>query len=170
MSEIVTWWPARRRLATLAVGCAVLTGALVAGVGGGRDHVIHAALYSLVGVGALRVPPLVTGQLLVGLLMIAAVLLDVDVTRSLLLAPAVAGVIVTAELLAAVARLDAPIQRVPEGVGARAIARGALGGVLFSAVRLAAGAAVPGGAVSVALASAAVVGLGVVLLWAARGR
>ncbi len=170
MSEVVTWWPARRRLATLALAVAFVTGVMVAVVGGGGAHVARAGFHVVITIGALRVAALVTGQVVVGLLMIASVLLGTGLAGGLLLAPAVAGVIVTAELLAAVARLDSPIERNPGPVVARALASGALGGVVYASVLVASGTFALGPVPGLITASGAALLLGVLLLSAARSR
>ena len=168
MSDVVTWWPARRRLARLAIASAFLTGVLVAVVGGGGTHVVRAGLHLVVAVGALRIAALVTGQVVVGMLTIAVVLVGGEAGTALALAPAVAGVIVTAELLAAVARLDTPLERGADGVVVRALSSGALSGLLFAAVASVGGVVALDGSTGLLVASGAVLLLGLLLLRVAR--
>jgi hypothetical protein len=150
-----TWWPARRRFALLAMLTAVLTAALAASVGGPDWHRDLALLYVGVAAVALLSPAAITVQVVVGLLVVASLLPGHSGIETLLLAPAIVGIVATAELLAAVARLDTPIEPRPRGDLGRASVAALMGGGVYAAVALAAGLPGPTGLLAVCLASAA---------------
>ena len=108
---------------------------------------------------------LIGGQVLVG-----SLLLGSGAATPLVLMPAVAGVVVTSELLAVVARLDMQLERdsgdgVPSG-GLAAV----IGGCVFGVVVLASAFPGPTGLVAVVLASGACVVLATLLVRDTRPR
>jgi hypothetical protein len=158
-----TWWPARRRLALLALLGGALTAALVVFAGGpgrrGDFALLYVGLVSL----ALLMPPLVTVQVVAGQLLLASLLPWHGAAGALVVAAAMAGVVATAELLATVARLDTPMERRPTGALRRAAAAAAVGAAAWAAVALLAGVPGPSGLLAALLAAAACAALGGVL-------
>jgi hypothetical protein len=164
---MITWWPTRRRLAVIAVGTAVLTGAAAAWLGGAAWHVDYAAVYVAVALSALLSPAAITLQVIAGQVLAASVLLRPDgPAPPLLLVPVVAGVVLTAELLGLVARLDTPLRPRPAPELPRMGLSALIGGGVYAAVSLAGGLSGPTGLLAVALGGGACVVLAVVL---ARG-
>ena len=150
-----TWWPARRRFALLALLTGALTAALVARMGGPDWHVDLALVYvSVVGL-ALFSPAAIALQVIAGQVAVASVLVGRDSAVALLLVPALAGVVATAELLALVARLDSPVERRPRGELRRASVAVVVGSGVYAAIALAAPVPGPTGLVAVGLAAAA---------------
>jgi hypothetical protein len=152
-----TWWPARRRFAAMAVVTATLTGvggALLAG-SGWQDRL--AAVYVLLAVVALFSPAAIAVQVIAGQVLLGSLLVAREGLAPSFLLPVVAGVVVTAELLATVARLDAPV----EGDSRKDLRRAGLAAVVgcsaYSVVALVGGVRGPTGVVAVTLASAACV-------------
>jgi hypothetical protein len=163
MTPPTTWWPARSRCALLAILTGALTAAWAVAMGGPDVHVDLALLYVLVVVLALLSPAMITLQVLAGQVVLATILLGRDTSGALLLAPAIVGVVATAELLAVVARLDLPIERAPGLDLHRALLAAVAGGAGFAAVVLVAGVPGPGGLLAISLASAACAGLATLL-------
>jgi len=157
------WWPARRRYAFLALVTGVLTAVLAAALGGPAWRGDLALLYVAIVALAVILPAAVTVQVVTGQLLLATALLGGTAPDVLLLGAAVAGVVATAELLAVVARLDAPMERRPRGDLRRALVAALLGGVAFAAVTLVATMPGPNGLAAVVLASTAVAVLGIAL-------
>lgn len=156
-----TWWPARRRLAALAVAIAALTAAAPAASGGGG---LAASVYVAATVLALFYPVAITAQVIAGQALAATMLLGSDGSTALLLAPALASVVVTAELLAVVARLDTLLERDPGRDLYRVALAGLVGAGACAAVTLVGALPGPTGFVAVCLASAACAALATVLV------
>ncbi|MGD8279342.1 MAG: hypothetical protein PVH00_14995 [Gemmatimonadota bacterium] len=164
------WGPARTRLAISAVLVATGTAALGAVLGGTGNHVVGAVGYIAVTVAALFRPGWITGQVVTGLMMAAGLMIGPAAASSLRMLPLVAGIIATAELLAAAARLDAPVERVARGELRRAGLAAGLGAVVFAAVLFAGVLPGPSGLLAVGLASAACVVLAILLVTRRSGR
>ncbi len=160
----VTWSPARQRLAFLAGLAATLTGAVGAVLDGSSSYVYGAGAYVIIVVSALFVPAAIAVQVIAGQILVGSLLIGQAGTAALMLVPAFAGVVATAELLAMVAWLDAPVQRDPGDALPRAGLAAVIGGAVFAAVMLISGLPGPGGLVAVGLASGACVILAVRLV------
>jgi hypothetical protein len=161
------WWPARRRLALMAVATAALTAAAVAALGASDTHALAAGLYMLVAVAAVFLPDAIPVQVIGGQLLAASLLVGGSVDLLLLL-PVVAGVVATAELLAVVGRMDAPGERDPRADVRRAGGATGLAAAVFGAVALVGRVPGPTGLLAVVLASAACAGLAIVLARSVR--
>lgn len=140
-SMAATWWPGRRRLAALAVLTALATGALAAALGGGSGYVTVAWAYTILAGAAVVVPAAITAQVVAGQIILAGLLLGPAGATPLSLVPILAGVIVTAELLAVVARLDTPLERDARDALSGAGFAATVGGSVFAGVGLVAAAA-----------------------------
>jgi len=162
-SAAAPWSPARRRTAALALATAVLTA-----IGGGTlsqatGHLYGAVGYVIIAAAALFSPGWITVQVIGGQLLVASILLAPAPPTPLLVLPLVAGIIVTAELLAMVARLDTAPERESGPDLARVAVAGTVGAVVFAAVLLLGTLPGPRGLAAVALASAACLLLGLLL-------
>jgi hypothetical protein len=166
--EPTGWGPARRRLAITAVLTAVATAAFGAALGGTGRHAVGAVGFTAIAVAALFRPVWITGLVVTGQLMALGLLAGGAAPFAVL--PVVAGVIASAELLAAAARLDSPGERIPVGEFQRAALAAALGAAVFAAVALAAALPGPTGLLAVGLASAACVALAILLVTRRAGR
>lgn len=162
-------WPrARIVAATGAVAAAVVTLALAAAAGRGGWPLLGVTYLALTAL-ALFAPAAVTFQVLLGqLVLVAALAGGGGAVRLLLLAPALGGIVVTAELLALAARLDTPVSNeprraLPEAGRAAGIAAG-----VFAAVALLAALPPPSGVLAVVLAAGALA-WGATLLTGGRG-
>lgn len=158
------WWAAlgdwsvdRVRLAALALAASLATGALLAVVDPGGGFGSRGLLYAGVTSLALFLPAGVAAQVVLGQILIAALLIGGEGIDVVLLLPAMAGVVATAELLAVVARLDTPVRREAGGALRRAGSAAALGGGVFVGVGLAGAIPGPAGLLAVLLASGACV-------------
>jgi hypothetical protein len=143
-------------MAAVAVAAALSTGAISAAIAGPGRHFSGAAVYVAVTVLALFSPAAVTVQVIVGQLLVATLLLG-GPRDPLLLVPVVAGIVVTAELLAVVARLDTPIERDPGEVLRPAGLAAVIAGAVFGVVALVGGVPGPTGILAVVLACGACV-------------
>ena len=114
-----TWSRARLRFAAMAVATAVITAAFMAATG--PEATAGAVLYVLVTLGALFFPAGITFQVMAGLVLAGRLLLESDGTALIPVALILSGIVLTAELLAVVARLDSPLWRDPSGSFARAL-------------------------------------------------
>ncbi len=152
-----TWSPARQRLASLAVLLATLTGAVGTVLDGSSSYVYGAGAYVMIAVLALFVPAAIAVQVIAGQVLVGGLLMGQDGPAALMLVPAFAGVVATAELLTMVAWLDTPLQRDPSDALPRAGLAAVIGGGVFGAVMLVSGLPGPGGLVAVGLASGACV-------------
>lgn len=152
---MTTWWPARRRLAALAVLMAAVTGAAGAALGASAWHVYVAGAYVLIAVVALFFSGGITAQVIGGQVLAGSLLSGLDGASALLLLPMVAGVVFTAELLGVVARLDTPLERDPTRDLQGAALATVIGGGVFGAVVLVGDLPGPTGFAAIALASGA---------------
>lgn len=157
------WGPARKRVARIAIAMAAATAAAGAALGGSSDYIVPAVALVAVATLALRYPTWIAVQVLFGQLIAAKLLVVLD-GATLRVLPVVAGVIATAELLAEVARLDAPAARDPRGALRSAAVAAALGAAVFIAVALAGTLSGPTGLLAIGLASAACVFLAILLV------
>lgn len=132
--------PTRRRtrqnFAAGAIVVATLTAAAAAGVGGSGAHVLGAGAYIFIVLAALFFPTAIIAPVIAGQLLAANILLRGD-GHPLLLLPVVAGVIATAELISAVARLDTTPERDPAPDLRQAGFAVLVGGTIFGVVALA---------------------------------
>lgn len=151
-----TWRRPRRQVAAWAVLSAVATGALLVLLDP-LGRTLGPAVYALVTVAAVFFPAGIAVQVVTGQVLVAGFILAPTGPDVLLLVPLVAGVVVTAELLAVVARLDTPVPCEPGGVAERAGQAAAIGGGTFVAVVLVSGVPGPTGILAVVLASGACV-------------
>ena len=147
----------QRGLAGLAVLSAGVTGALIGGVGGAGFLQFGVVAYLLVTGLALITPAAIAVQVVGGLLLLARFLVAESGPAPLLVIPAVAGIIFTAELLAIVARMDTPFLSDPRDDLPRAVFSALVGGAVFTTVLLISGIRGPGGLVAIFLASGACV-------------
>jgi hypothetical protein len=150
---MITWSPARVRLACFAVLVAILTAAVLAGLQGSGS--LGAIAYVVIAALALFLPAAITLQVVGGQLLVARLVVGPNDPSLLLLVLAVAGVVATAELLAVVARLDMPLRRDSGDALPRTGYAAAIGGGIFGAVTLLSGLPGPTGLVAVVLASGA---------------
>src|SRR5690606_7235927 len=96
----------RTTVAALAVVTAALTSAGAAALGNAPPHALGGIIYFGVVVGALLQPGALTAQVIAGQLLAGSLLLSPEPPSLLRLAPIVAGVIATAELLALAHRMN----------------------------------------------------------------
>ncbi len=158
------WGRGRQGVAVGALISAVATAGAVAVLTSSSSGVLGAAIYVFVVTVALMVPAAVAAQVLYGQLMIVSLLMRAEPVGVLLLLPLTAGVIVTAELLAAVAWLDTPIRKeAPQALPDAALS-GLVGAGVFGAVAVVGGLPGPTGLGAVALAAGACVVLAGVML------
>jgi hypothetical protein len=101
----------------------------------------------------------ITGQGLIGVLLVRE-----DGPTLLLLAPAMAGVVLTAELLAVVARMDTPFEAHPRADLPRGLLSAVIGGGVFAAVAALGTLGGPVGLWAVVLAPAGCVLLAMILV------
>jgi len=150
-----TWPPARGRLAVLAIFLALLTASFVAAVGASKGYTFGAGAYLAMAAAAVLSPAAITLQVVTGQLLLAGLFVEQGVGAGLLLAPALAGVVATAELLAGVARLDTPLRvsdDVRRDLRRTALAAFAAGSVfVLIVVAMASGLPGPRGVLAVAL-------------------
>lgn len=159
----MTWWPARVRLAILAVAAAVLTGAWAVLVGGtGLSY--GAVAYVLVAAAAAFLPAAIAVQVIGGQILAAGVLSAPSGAVVLLALPVVLGVVVSAELLAVVARLDLPTPRAPDGALRRAGFAATIGVGVYTAVSLAGALPGPAGPVATLVAAGGIVAVALLLV------
>jgi len=154
-----TWWPPRKALAAVAILSAIVTGSMGFLLGGAEWHAPGGAVYVLIAGLAAFTPAAVATQVIMGQVLVGSLLLGPTPTSPFLLAPMVGTIILTAELLAAVARMDTPMPKDPGDVLPRSLVAGLAGGVVFAVVVFLARLPGPAGFLGVALASAACVGL-----------
>jgi len=159
----------RARLAAIAVAVAAVTAVTGAALGGTADHAILAVALLASTIAALRSPSWIAVQVVAGQLLAARLLLGTVGITTLHVLPLVAGVIATAELLAAVGRLDSPVELIGGGELRRAAVAAGLGAAVFAAVALTGSLPGPSGLAAVAIASAACVALAILLVTRGRG-
>lgn len=152
---MTTWWPARRRVAALAVLMAALTGAAGAALGASDGHVYGAGAYVVIVMVALFYSGGITAQVIGGQVLAGSLLSGLDGPATLILLPVLASVVLTAELLGIVARLDTPLEREPTRDVQGAALATVIGGGVFAAVVLVGDLPGPTGLTAIALASGA---------------
>lgn len=156
MMAATGWWPARRRLAALAVATAMLTAAASVMLGGPGRYGFEVA-YVGIAVVATFLPAAITLQVIVGQLLLARLLVEGSGGAALTLVPLMAGIVVTAELLAVVARLDMPLERDPRGVYTEVGLAAVVAGGVFCLVLAVGDLPGPGGLVAICVGSGACV-------------
>lgn len=162
------WSRARRSLAVLAFSAAVLTGLGAGTLGGGLGHALGAAAYVVVAAIAVFSPTAIAIQVVAGQALAAGVLLGPTDAGFVAVLPLVVGVVVTAEMLGAVARLGITPGRDPRTGLRRSGLAGFLGGATFGLVALLIGLEGPGGLTGLALAGGGCVLLAALLIRNAR--
>jgi hypothetical protein len=161
------WLVSRFGLGGLALTAAALTGVLVVQIGGMDWHAHGATAYFLIALLASVSPAAIAAQVVTGQLLVGSLLLTPGGSPSLLLVPAISGVILTAELLSIMARMDTPFASHPRSDLRRAGLSVLIGAGVFGAVLLASPLPGPGGLLAVVMAAGACVGLAVLLAnWA----
>ena len=165
---LISGSPARQRLILIVVFLATLTGAAGAALGASGGHAFGAAAYVASALVAVFVPAAIAIQVVGGQVLVGTLLLGQAGPAPLLLLPLVAAIVVTAELLAVVARLNTPLERDPRDDLRRAAASAAIGAGVFGMVVLAGVLPGPTGLVGIALASAACIALAILLAGRAR--
>lgn len=161
------WSPDRLRHAVLGVLVAVFTATVVVGAlgpGSGIYGLTYVALAAL----AVFFPAVITAQVIGGQALIGLLFLVHEGAAPTLAVPLVATVVVTAELLAVVARLDTGLPRRAGDALARTGRAAVLAGAVFAAATLVSGAPGPTGIVAVGLGSMACVALAVRLARSSR--
>lgn len=146
------WWPARRQAAALAVVAILATAAVSVAYGVIPGYAAVYVAIALYGIGSAAAIPV---QVLAGCALVGALLIGPIGAAPLTLLPLVVGVVGTAELLAVVARLDAPIERPAGDLLLRAGAGAGVAGLLYGAIALVGTLPGPRGSAAVALGSAA---------------
>lgn len=149
-----TWSAERLRHAVLGVLVAGLTAAIVVGVLGPGSGLYGLAYVALAGLSVFF-PAAITAQVIAGQALVGLLFLVQDGTALTLAVPLVATVVVTAELLAVVARLDTPLPRGPGDALARTGRASVLAGAVFAAAIVISAAPGPTGIVAVGLGSVA---------------
>jgi hypothetical protein len=159
-----TWWPARRRLAGMAILTVTLTGVVAATQGGSAAHVYGAGGYLVLTLIALLWPSAIVAHVIGGQLLAGSVLVAPGGGELVPLLAIVAGAVATAELLAGAARLNMPIERDGREDMRRAVLAAVAGAGVFGAVALVGTLPGPSGLVAVALASGACIVLALLLV------
>lgn len=157
------WYTSRPALGGLALASAGLVGVFVVQLGGSSWHGHGATVYFLAAFLASVSPAAIAVQVVVGQVLVGSLLVGPDGPPALLLTPAAAGVIVTAELLSIMARTDTPFESHPRNDLRRAVVSALIGGGVFGAVSAVSGFPGPTGLMAVILASGASVGLATLL-------
>lgn len=154
------WWPDRVRLAVLGVLVAGLTSAIVVGAlgpGSGAYGLGYVALAVL----AVFIPAAITAQVLGGQVLVWLLFLVQEGAAPILAIALVATVVITAELLALVARLDTAVPREPGDALARTGRAAVLAGAVLAGAILVGAAPGPTGILAVAVGSVACLALAV---------
>lgn len=164
IGSATTWHPNRKRFAATAVLVGTLTAALLTRIAEPGWSSLGAGGFVLICGLALFFPAaivflVITGQVLIGVLLVRQ-----DGPTLLLLTPAMAGVVLTAELLAVVARMDTPFEAHPRADLPRGLLTAVIGGGVFAAVAALGTLGGPVGLWAVVLASAACLVLAVVMV------
>jgi len=157
------WGPERQRLAGLAILSAIATSAAGAAWGDSAAHFYGGAGYIGIAIVAVLSPSWIPAQVIAGQLVAASLLLTPGKAPAMSMLFVVAAVIATAELLAAVARMETSGER---GLGSdlgRTVFAACLGGAVFGAIMLLRGPYGPSGLLPIGLASGACVLLAMVL-------
>lgn len=149
-----TWPGFRIRFACFSLAAAAATATVVLSTETGASLGYGVATYLAVATLAVFVPAAITPQVIGGQLLAGALWLqggDGAAAGALLV---LATVIVTAELLSEVARLDSPLHREPKGILARAATAGVMGGLVFGLLAFADGLPSLSGLLGVAIGAA----------------
>lgn len=163
-----TWPSPRRGAAALAVTTAFVTAAAILAFAGDESWSLGPALYLFVTVCALVFPAAIAVQVVGGQVLVWGLLSSSPDFAPLSALPVVVGIILTAELLAIVARLDTPLLPASAGSFADVGKAALIGGFAFAVVVLAGAMPGPGGLAAVIVASAACAGIANLLLAAHR--
>ena len=155
---------ARTRLIAAALLLAVATGVVALSLGATPNHAWGAFGYVAVVGFAVLAPGAIWAQVLAGQLLAGGLLLGPQALPWWIVAPIVASVIATAEMLGVVARLDSVVPRDPTDDLRRAGQATVVGGAVFAVVAFAGVLPGPPGILAVALASAASVAVAALLL------
>jgi len=156
-------WPLRERLAVIVVLLAFATAAFVAMRGATSWHVFQAGAYLVSVLVALAAPGATLVQVIGGQILAGGVLVGQGGVAWLVVVPVIGSVVATAELCAVVGRLGGAVARGPGTDLRRAILSAGLGAGVFAVVVFVGGTAGVGGILAIALASAACVGVAVVV-------
>lgn len=151
----MSWRTDARRIASIALFTAAVTGAASAVIGASAWHVLGAFGYIAAAAVALLAPGALVVQVVGGLMLVGSLLLDRDWPTALLVLPLVAAVVVTAELIAFAARLSTPFDRSPGHDLRRAGIAAVIAGAVYGIVVLAGTLPGPTGVMAIALGSAA---------------
>jgi len=154
-----------QRFAALAVLAALLTGGTLVAVADTGWAALGGCAYLLIVVLALFAPPAIAAQVVSGQALIAGLMMGQDGAGPIRFLPAVIGVVVTAELLAAVARMDTPFSGHPRRDLHRAGWSGLLAGGVFSALTLVGRRPGPGGFGAILMGAGACVLVAALLVW-----
>jgi hypothetical protein len=158
-----TWRPARQGLAVAGLLVAALTSVFLVWLGETGWHVLGAWTYLMIAALAVLSPAGIAVQVVWGQALVGSLLVAPGGPSALWLGPGVAGVILTAELLAAVARMDTPIESDPRDDLPRAVTAALIGVAVFGAVTLAGAIPGPTGLAAIVLAAGACAVLGALL-------
>lgn len=153
------WSPARIRIGALAVASSIVTCALLVGATDGYALFSGVTLYLAVTLVALIYPAAITAQVVLGQLLLAGLLLRGGEASVLFAAVGIATVLVTAELLAVVARHDTPLDVRSRRAIPRAGTAATIGAAAFGAAVLVDALPGPTGITAVVLAVLACVAL-----------
>jgi len=160
---MIHWLTRRPTLGGLALAVAGLTGVFVVLVGEAPGYAHGATFYFLLAFLASVSPAAIAAQVLGGHLLVGSLLLVPHGPPPIQLIPAVEGVILTAELLSIMARMDTPFESHPRNDLRRAGFSVLIGAGVFEAVLLASPFPGPTGLLAVGLASGACVGIAALL-------
>lgn len=144
------WWPARRWAAALVVATTVVTAFVAVAEGAVPWVAVLYAAVALFGLGSSGALPV---QVVAGAGLVAGLLVRSDGVDAWTLIPLVVAVVATAELLAVVHRLGAPIERPAGDLLLRAGGSALLAGAVYAAVLGAGRLPGPTGLAAVALGS-----------------
>ena len=163
-----TWRPERQRAAALALAISILTGMLCIRLGEIAWYPYGGAVYVILTGVALVFPAAIAAQVIGGQVLVASLLLGPVRLPLTISALVLAVVILTAELLATVARMDTPLPWAGRKTPLRTVGASLLGGVVFVGVMLVGSLPGPTGISAVMISSAACGALAVLLAWKAR--
>jgi hypothetical protein len=164
LPEPTVWPTARRGVAALTVAVASATALAAALAGDAIWQMFLGPAFVLCTVVTLNSPRLVWLPVLAGVGLSWSLLEGREGTEALVMVPVIAGVVVTAELLAIVDRLEMIVPRDPVPDIARAVFVTATAAALGLVTLLAGSVDGPGGFAAVALGAAACIVLAVLLL------
>lgn len=157
-------WRVRRRIAGLAFVSALATVFAASAMGTSPTLAWLGGIYLGLTAAAIGAPTVIVAQVALGQVIAASLLVAGDGSPVLLLVPIIAGVIATAELLAITARMASPLDYRPGRDLRRAAAAVLIGAVVFTGVSAVRGAPGPTGLAAIGLASAACIGIALLLV------